>query len=256
MDPQENLQAQTRTHEIYGSGAKPYKFLFLNGRMRPHRKYLLTAFGSSGLLEQSLYSCLDSRNPVSTDLTYEVNGQDLLQQAHAIKLLPTQYEIALAQQQLDIPTTNDYVRRHLFGNIWGDGIIAAQPYIDTYFSLVTETLFASTHSFRTEKIWKPVAMAHPFIVAANAGYYRDLHNLGFKTFAHLIDESFDLIENHQERIQRIVQVVTDLCRQDLGAFLQSAQSTCKYNQQHLLFMRDKIRQDFPARFFQFINQHE
>jgi hypothetical protein len=256
LDPPENILAQQRSLEIYTPNNKPYKFLFFNGRMRPHRKYLLESFRTSGLLNSSLYTCLDTRNPRVTNLQLLINDHDLLTTSHAIHLLPKKYELSIAQEQLNIPTTHDYVHQHLFGNVWGDGLLKAEPYIDSYFSLVTETLFESNYSFRTEKIWKPIAMAHPFIVASTPGYYRDLHNLGFKTFGHLVDERFDQIDNHQQRIERIAQVVEDLCKQDLPAFLQEAESICKYNQQHLLVMRDRVRTEFPKRFSHFITHYE
>ena len=98
-------------------------------------------------------------------------------------------------------------------------------------------------------------MGHPTIFASNYGYYRDFHNLGFRTWGHLIDESFDLTENVQDRIDRIALVVKDLCNQDLPSFLQAAEETCKYNQQHLAEMRLQVRKEFPERFFQFINEY-
>jgi hypothetical protein len=140
----------------------------------------------------------------------------------------------------------------LFKNEWGEIYLNARAYLDTYFSLVTETVFEHPYSFRTEKIWKPIAIGHPFIVVSNQGYYKDLHQLGFKTFGHLIDESFDTIENNQQRIECIAQVVEDLCQQDLASFIKECYNVCKYNQQHLVEMRTKVRQDFPERFFQFI----
>jgi len=102
---------------------------------------------------------------------------------------------------------------------------------------------------------KPLAMGHPFIIAANAGYYRDLRNLGFKTFDGIIDESFDQIDNAQARMNRVVSVVEDLCQQDLASFLRACYNVCKYNQQHLVEIREKHRKEFPDQFFQFINQH-
>ena len=121
--------------------------------------------------------------------------------------------------------------------------------------MVTETVFNYPYSFRTEKIWKPIAIGHPWIAVANQGYYRDLHNLGFQTFGHVIDESFDSIENNQDRLERIAQVIEDLCRQDLASFLKECYNVCKYNQQHLAEMRQQVRQEFPNRFEQFIQQH-
>ena len=66
---------------------------------------------------------------------------------------------------------------------------------------------------------------------------------------------FDLIDNDQDRIERIAQIVNDLCQQDLASFLKECYNRCKYNQQHLAEMRSKVRNDFPERFFQFLKQY-
>ena len=123
---------------------------------------------------------------------------------------------------------------------WGEIYLEARPYLDTYFSLVTETVFDFSYSFRTEKIWKPIAIGHPWIAATNAGFYRDIHDLGFKTFGHLIDESFDSIDNPQDRIERIATVVEDLCQQDLDKFAVAAREVCVYNQQLHTELSSKI----------------
>ena len=69
------------------------------------------------------------------------------------------------------------------------------------------------------------------------------------------DESFDSIDHAQTRMDRITQVVADLCSQDLGSFLAACQDVCKYNQQHLDQLAADTRRDFPERFFQFLDQH-
>lgn len=249
LDYSENINALQRTEEIFQKSKKPYKFLFLNGRIRSHRKYLLEQFRSSGLLEQSLWSNLDSNPGPGRGITHQ-----LMHTPSVTRSLPLEYEVSRYRTS-SIDTDNHYKKYTLFNNEWGEIYLEPQAYIDTYFSLVTETVFEYPYSFRTEKIWKPIAMGHPFIVVANQGYYRDLHNLGFKTFNHIIDETFDSIEDNQKRIERIAQVVEDLCRQDLGAFLNSCYTICKYNQQHLVYMREQVRQDFPTRFKQFLNDN-
>jgi hypothetical protein len=137
---------------------------------------------------------------------------------------------------------------------WGEIYLVPEPYVDTYFSLVTETIFLYPYSFRTEKIWKPIAMSHPWIAVSNAGFYRDMQNLGFKTFGHLIDESFDQIDNNLDRICRIRDVVEDLCasKQRLNDFLQAARPVCEHNQQHSWTMREQVRKEFPDRFKNFL----
>ncbi len=256
LDYDENTQAASRSAEIYTKTQKPYKFLFLNGRTRTHRKYLLESFKLSGLLGQSLWSWLDLTVGYSSDIKLEHNGIDLVGQPHAIKLLEPRYEYEAYKDRIhDFKSDQQFVKYDLFNNEWGDIYINADAYIDTYFSVVTETVFDYPYSFRTEKIWKPMAMGHPWIVAANCGYYRDMHDLGFQSFGHVIDESFDQIENSQDRIRRIAQVTQDLCRQDLAQFLQECHTVCKYNQQHLAHMRLQVRQEFPDRFLQFLKQH-
>jgi hypothetical protein len=93
-------------------------------------------------------------------------------------------------------------------------------------------------------------------LAATPGFYRDVRNLGFRSCANVIDESFDQIDNAQQRMDRIIEIVHDLCQQDLGSFLSACRDTCKYNQQHLAQLRENVNQEFPQRFFQFIKQYQ
>lgn len=237
LDYDENLQAQTRCDQIYSKIDKSYKFLFLNGRHRPHRHYLLNRWRDNGLLNLSLWTNLDS-----------LSG--------TVQTLPQKYEIERYHSGTLTNKTNSFVKYELFGGEWGEIYVRPEPYVDTYFSVVTETVCDYPYSFRTEKIWKPIFMAHPWIVVSNAGYYRDLHNLGFRSFGHLIDESFDQIDNNQDRVARVAQIVEDLCQQDLPAFLAAAEATCKYNQQHLVEVSNKIKPEFPERFFQFIKKYK
>lgn len=237
LDYEENLQAQAHCDQIYSNTNKPYKFLFLNGRHRQHRQYLLSRWHNNGLLSQSLWTNLDTKSGM-------------------VQSLPQKYEISKYHPGIDSVKQNSFIKYELFGGEWGEIYVRPEPYVDTYFSMVTETVFDYPYSFRTEKIWKPIFMAHPWIVAANAGYYRDIKNLGFATFNHLLDEGFDNIDNDQDRIERIAQVVEDLCRQDLPAFLREAQATCKYNQQHLVELASEIKPEFSRRFFQFIKKYK
>lgn len=237
LDYVENHGAIARSDQIFVKSLKPFKFLFLNGRHRQHRLYLLDRWKNNQLLTQCLWTNLD-----------RLSGD--------IKCLPAEYEVEKYRADTETFEDMSYVKSKLFNQEWGEIYLQDTPYIDTYFSVVTETVHDYPWSFRTEKIWKPMAMAHPWIAVANQGYYRDLHNLGFRSFAHLLDETFDAIENNSTRLARVACVVEDLCRQDLPAFLDAAQETCGYNQQHLADMSTKVRQKFPKRFSQFIKKYK
>lgn len=258
LDYKENIQAQSFTDAIFAKQSKPYKFLFLNGRARPHRKYLYERFKRMNLLEHALWTMLDSKPTVVRSFTFTEHGTNVMATASPLQHLPAQYEVDRYRQPEFGPIIPDnaFLKQELFHREWGEIYLEPAPYVDTYFSLVTETICAeSPYSFRTEKIAKPLAMGHPFIVVSNAGFYRDLHNMGFRTFGHVIDESFDSIEHHQDRVDRIAQIVADLCQQDLASFLEECYNVCKYNQQRLAELQVQERQEFPDRFYNFIHAH-
>lgn len=258
MDFPENRVAQKSTSKIFHCEPKPYQFLFLNGRARPHRKYLYERWRRLGLLEHALYTMLDARPTVVRHFDFVEDHINVMATSTTLQRLPDCYEVPRYRDPVFGPITDrSNLKQELFRQEWGEIYLEPAAYIDTYFSVVTETVCAeSAISFRTEKLAKPLAMGHPFIVAANAGYYRDLQALGFRTFGHVIDESFDSIDHAQTRMDRITQVVSDLCAQDLNSFLAACEDVCKYNQQHLDQFAAETRRDFPERFLQFLRQHE
>jgi hypothetical protein len=258
LDYDQNLQAMEKTPEIFSKLDKPYKFLFLNGRARPHRKYLYERFRESKLLDQALWTMLDGRPSFSRNFEFVRNNINMLATTSEIRWLDSFYEFEFYKNPTvdAVPAQRSFVKNQLFNNEWGEIYLEPAPYIDTYFSLVTETVYEYPYSFRTEKIAKALAMGHPFIVASSVGFYRDLRNLGFRTFDTVIDESFDLVENHQDRMDRIYNIVQDLCQQDLVSFLTECKDICKYNQQHLKEIVPVIKSQFPQKFFKLISQYE
>jgi hypothetical protein len=256
LDYTENQQATSQSYQIYQVDNKPYKFLFLNGRNRPHRKYLLEKFALENLLDQALWTNLENRTGSSGQLVLWHEGQDLMLTPTRINMLPACYEVDRYRPHVDKMRDSGFVKNDLFGHEWGEIYIEPAPYIDTYFSVVTETVFDYPYSFRTEKIWKPIAVGHPWIAVASSGFYRDIRNMGFRTFSHVLDESFDAIDNSQDRIERIATIVEDLCQQDLASFYQECYNVCKYNQQHYAEYRHRVPQELPAQFQRFIEKYQ
>jgi hypothetical protein len=257
LDYPENVQAQRAMQEIFDKKHKPFSFLFLNGRARPHRKYLYEKFKRTGILDHSLYTMLDAKPTVVRHFNFVEGDINVMAVPSELRRLPDCYEVERYRDPVFGPVTNrTYLKQELFRQEWGEIYLEPSAYIDTYFSLVTETVCAESDlSFRTEKIAKPLAIGHPFIVASTPGFYRDIRALGFRTFGHVIDENFDTIENAQDRMDRIVDIVRDLCDQDLDSFISACQDVCKYNQQHLSEFTRTTREAFPARFSQFLHRH-
>jgi hypothetical protein len=243
----ENLAAAELASAVRATPKKLYDFIFLNGRLRPHRKYLIDRFKELNLLDRALWTNLNAQ--VEMGFT----SQLVVGQIEPIRLLPPQYEIERALPNMSTAAEHSFAKHHLFGNTWGDAIVNPWAYIDSCFSVVTETIYDYPYTFRTEKIWKPMIMQHPFVVAANAGFYRDLHRAGFRTFGHLIDETFDSIDDPRERAERLVAVVQDICYNGAASFLKASEDVCKYNYQHLREHNARERELLPKHLFQYLN---
>ena len=249
----ENIEASA--HDVRTDLDKPFDFLLLNGRLRPHRKYLLHRLRELDILDRGLWTCLDRRCDMryTSYLTLPYQDQDRMDEPEEIRLLTPEYEIERAVPNLDQGLPDRDVKHFLFNRTWGDAIINPRAYTDTCFSVVTETIYDYPFTFRTEKIWKPMIMAHPFVVVANVGYYRALHAAGFRTFGDLIDESFDEIWEPRERMEAVIEVIQDILRNGAASFLAATADACKYNQQHLREHNRRERARLPQSIIDYLN---
>jgi len=187
--------------KIFNQLNKPYKFLCLNKAKRPHRVELLELLKNLNLLDTALWSALYDNQTIPMEYNDYFNER---------------------KKETTINQTNH-------DNPWIDGLLVPDLYIDTYFSVVTETNFEIPRCYRTEKIYKPLLIGHPFIAVSGYHFYQGLHKLGFKTFGHLIDESFDDILNNNDRLVRIANTINNLCNSNLVEFLKEAKPICEYN---------------------------
>jgi hypothetical protein len=243
----ENKAAQLQSALDYKSH-RPYEFLFLNGRLRPHRKALIDNLRVRGMLSHALWTNLSSQ--VEMAFTSQLKTF----KTEPIRLLPPEYEIDRAVAQQALVPQSGFVKHLLFNNTWGDAIVNPRCYTDTWFSVVTETIFDYPHTFRTEKIWKPILMAHPFVVAANQGYLKDLQAAGFQTFYTLIDERYDQIDCPRTRIERIIDTVRGISQMGAAEFWEASRDICKYNQQHLVEYNREQRAQLPRNLLDYINE--
>ena len=85
-------------------------------------------------------------------------------------------------------------------------------YTQTNFSLVVETGIWDPR-FYSEKILKPLAFKHPFIAWAPYNILDRIKMLGFETYDHVIDESYNLEPDHNKRLSMIVGEVDRLHRE-------------------------------------------
>jgi hypothetical protein len=83
---------------------------------------------------------------------------------------------------------------------------------DTYLSIITETYYQGPIYF-SEKIYHAMLYNHFFIYLGPVHSLKYLKSLGFKTWGHIIDESYDDIEDPAERLFAVARETdTFLCK--------------------------------------------
>jgi hypothetical protein len=106
---------------------------------------------------------------------------------------------------------------------------------NSHVSVVLETMFDDARIHLTEKVLRPIACGHPFILAAGPGSLKYLRHYGFKTFDPWLNESYDLENNSVHRLEKIVQSMhefSSLPTQNKQTVLREIKKIAKFNRQH------------------------
>jgi len=116
-------------------------------------------------------------------------------------------------------------------------------YNSTGISVVLETVFDERIQL-TEKVLRPIACGHPFMLAAGPGSLQLIRSYGFQTFDGYINESYDNISDHQLRLEAITQEmqrIQQLPKNELKIILEKCQAIALHNRKRF-FSREFIDQ--------------
>jgi hypothetical protein len=126
------------------------------------------------------------------------------------------------------------------------GTLVPEHFNNSYIHLVLETFFdadQSGGSFLTEKTFKPIKHAQPFVLIAPPGSLQLLRDLGYKTFDAVIDPSYDTIVNNTQRWQCIRELLLQIQSQGVEKISRACAADVIHNQQHFLSTKfDRIYQ--------------
>ena len=117
--------------------------------------------------------------------------------------------------------------------------LVGKYFSNSYCHIVLETHFDADQSggtFLTEKTFKPIKHGQMFFVAGPAGSLQTLRDLGYRTFDHVLDNTYDRIENNTERWQRLCTAIKDSQHRLADRFI-TARADIEHNQR--LFLEAK-----------------
>jgi len=118
-------------------------------------------------------------------------------------------------------------------------------YKKTFCMMIGETRYSITSPTLSEKVLMPLNGFKPFILISAPRSLEYLQNLGFKTFNRWWDESYDLIDDHEERIKRILEVIdyiNNFTIEELRLMYKEMQDVLNHNYK----MVRQIRHDQPV----------
>lgn len=191
-----------------------YSFTYLCGFPRKDKLHMLSKLFDHNLLDDSFWSC--------GSINFDCNLK-----------LPALPKI------IDYDKSKKY-KKHCWQQI--------NPSFFKYsrFSLVQETEMSTRSNRYTEKTYKCFWMKHPFVLAGNYEALKLLHHDGFKTFHPYIDESYDDIEDRDERISAIIKEVKILCNKtDIkwNEFMSKISSVLIHNYNHAKFLYNTLKDE-------------
>ena len=227
--PDHELLYWHRNREVVATSihlnARPYRFTILNRTHKWWRATVMADLQRSGILDASQWS-------YNTEL---VLGDDPADNPIEVDVLDLRSGIEQFLQHgpyvCDTLTTDQHNDHHLH---------VARHYTDSYCHVVLETHFdadQSGGSFLTEKTFKPIKHGQPFVIVGPAGSLQALRDLGYRTFDHAIDNSYDQIKDNTQRWLRVKETIAKLNRSDMQKWFASCLDDVIHNQQ--LFLSHK-----------------
>ncbi len=181
------------------SNSKHKKFLSLNKTPRKHTLDFIEHLLYSGAVSDGFFSFIP-------DNAWLSKIDDLDQ---------NKYPTIKSMQHLLPMYVNKNATRTNYKNIHNDDL---HFFDQSWFSIISDNGFYGNERkvglMPTEKVFKCFALKHPFVVFGPPGFLKVLRKLGYKTFAPFIDETYDDIEDDQQRFNVVLKEITRLCSLD------------------------------------------
>jgi len=182
---------------------RPKKAVCFNRRMSHHRMILISLLLNSKLSDYIFLSFDTKMIEADYFIMDIIEGQSFLKSNELRQSCVDGFRKMKKIKKMTIDVDD-------IKSVWGFAFEYKQNYIDSYFSIVTETLFYQPGNYISEKTWKPIQHLHPFVIVGRPGTLKYLKQIGFKTFSDFWDESYDNIEDDVLRMETVYELIEKL----------------------------------------------
>ena len=167
-------------------------FCNLNNRQHEHRCETLAYLHSLNLIDKGIVSFRSLKKDTHTNFVQRCKNsplsKEILQDTE--KLLPLHVDHVESLNPIDYSKPNDF-----------------NPAIySSLINLTSETFYYEPGLFLSEKTWKPILAGQMFIIIGQKYTLKRLRDIGFETFGHIVDESYDTMDNNKRMYAAIDQL--------------------------------------------------
>jgi len=190
---------------------KPYYFDALLGTKKTHRDLIYNSIVNFNLQDKILLNYTGTRN------NYLVKNEDYF------------WEPGTSDNET-VSYSGHYVKFHDISMPASSVLPVHSVYNKSCYSIVAETAYEpGSPVFFTEKIVKPILARRLFVVFSTKNYLKKLQEIGFRTFDNVIDETYDSIDNDQERWSAAFEQIVYLCSQDQQFIIEKISNIVDHN---------------------------
>lgn len=132
---------------------------------------------------------------------------------------------------------------NLLGNNQHEDLIPWDLYANCNLEIVPESLFHEG-TLMTEKICKPIVAKKPFLCLSNRYFYRDIKQMGFATFDHVIDETWAEKETLEDRANGLVDSLEQILEMGSDNFSELCKPQTEHNRNWFFSWRAKCKQEY------------
>jgi hypothetical protein len=209
---------------------KPYSFFYHNTRARPHRIKFTKQLLSRDLLHNALWNWEHYHYETDQEKHFQPDAIPFTQ-------LPIDYVSPFVDADKIELLRRD--RRRLFvmkdteyQAHWSLGHLVPKQFVDTYFTVYSEGDIENQHINAVP--YNALLSGHPMIILGAPGYLKHLHDMGFRTWHPVIDESYDSETDPDLRITKICDAIERLCSQGPERLLETGFAIGEHNRRHFV----------------------
>ena len=125
--------------------------------------------------------------------------------------------------------------------------------------VVSETVFNYSFNHITEKTLQPIIAKRPFIIIGPKNTLKFLKDQGFKTFSNIIDESYDQIDDPNERLQKIMEITKEYNQKTLDQTIQDlvmVKEEVAHNYNLVIQRLKNLKKNVETSIIQYVNKCE